>query len=116
MAITSDDLVAQLGLDIGDYPEDRVELDRWVDSAVGYVEEQCGAFASNTSRGRVAAMESAVLVIVRHLWETRRGRGAVPGMTIPGDGSAVTPRFGIPNAAVDIMRPYLRPVLSDGIS
>lgn len=115
MAISAEDLVTQLALDIGDYPEDREELDRWVASAIGFVEEKCGAFASDPSPGRAAAMESAVLIIVRHLWETRRGRGAVPGMTIPGDGSSVTPRFGIPNAAVDIMGPWLKPVLSDGV-
>ncbi len=61
------------------------------------------------SRDVPADVSEAVLIVVRHLWESQRGRGRRP-RSVPAEADLdLPPGFAFPAAARELLRPYLRP-------
>jgi hypothetical protein len=53
-----------------------------------------------------AALVEAVLIIGKHVWETRRGQSARPAMYGGAQGGSL-PTYSIPNRAKDLLAPHL---------
>jgi hypothetical protein len=97
---------------------DTVGTDPWsaqtypTDLAAGIVEHVPSATRIDITytAGRTDCPEAirlATLVIVKHLWETQRGRSANRVGTIP-DGERTPPDFLIPHRAEALLRPYMQ--------
>jgi len=105
VAITITVLADHLRLPASRIPAEQSELLRVLLAAVGIVESWCGRIDSDPSSGRASALDEATLVIGQHLWETRPGRNARPGLS---PGSGPPSKEDIPQLAYGLLLPHMK--------
>lgn len=107
MPVTLTDFVRHLSLPASVQTSRQAELERALNTAIARVESECGPLNSDTRPGRRVSLDSAVLILAQHIWETRRGNSPNPDM-IPTDQSLQGERKeSVPRVVQDLMSPWL---------